>query len=45
VQTRSLELSNVSSLPLSATLALKYPFSMLLPSGDKVEEQVGLSPH
>nr|KAG5712964.1 hypothetical protein BaRGS_021758 [Batillaria attramentaria] len=37
VQTQSLELSNVSSLPLTVSLTLKYPFSIQLPSGDKVQ--------
>lgn len=38
VQTQSLELSNVSSLPLTVSLALNYPFNILLQSGAKVLE-------
>ncbi|XP_070194710.1 hydrocephalus-inducing protein homolog isoform X4 [Littorina saxatilis] len=37
VQTRSLEISNVSSLPLTVSLALKHPFKILMLNGKKVE--------
>lgn len=40
VQTRSLEISNVSSLPLTVSLALKHPFKILMLNGKKVEGMV-----
>ncbi|XP_025115052.1 hydrocephalus-inducing protein-like isoform X4 [Pomacea canaliculata] len=38
ILTRSLEISNMSSLPLTILLTLNYPFSILLSTGETVQE-------
>ncbi|XP_064641495.1 hydrocephalus-inducing protein-like isoform X2 [Lineus longissimus] len=38
LQMRTLELTNVSSLPLTSQLSLKYPFQIVLDDGEEVSE-------